>query len=109
MESIFTELAATSSRLEKEAILKKHHANETLKRVLFLALDPYTQFYIRKIPQYEQIGNTDIGLEESLNQLHLLSSRTITGNAAIGHLKNVLCNLPAEKAKVIERIIEKDL
>jgi len=50
MESIFLELANTSSRLEKEAILKKHHANETLKRVLFLALDPYTQFYIRKIP-----------------------------------------------------------
>jgi len=31
MESIFTELAATSSRLEKEAILKKHHANETFE------------------------------------------------------------------------------
>lgn len=109
MESIFIELAATNSRLEKEAILQKHHANETFKRVLFLALDPYTQFYIRKIPQYEQIGNTDIGIEESLNQLYLLSSRTVTGNAAIGHLKNVLSNLPAEKAKVIERIIEKDL
>jgi ATP-dependent DNA ligase len=38
-----------------------------------------------------------------------LHSRTVTGNAAIEHLRNILSNLPPEKAKVIERIIQKDL
>lgn len=102
-------LAANASRNFKIEQLQTHSDNVTLREVIRLALDPFTQFYIRKIPQYKQIENYDIGLEEALKQLHLLHSRTVTGNAAIEHLRNILCNLPADKAKVIERIIQKDL
>lgn len=111
MESIFTELAATSSRLEKEAILKKHHANETLKRVLFLALDPYTQFYIRKIPVYipNFTERFSMPLSGALENLDKIINRDVTGNAAIQHLKDILESVLADDAKVIERIIEKDL
>ena len=49
---ILKELEATSSRLEKEAILKREQNNALLKQVFFLAYDPFTQFYIRKIPSY---------------------------------------------------------
>jgi hypothetical protein len=38
-----------------------------------------------------------------------LSSRVVTGNAAIEHLRNILCNIPEHSAKVIERVIAKDL
>jgi len=111
MESIFLELANTSSRLEKEAILKKHHANETLKRVLFLALDPYTQFYIRKIPGYTPnfTERFAMPLSSALESLDKIINRDVTGNAAIQHLKNILESVLADDAKVIERIIEKDL
>lgn len=110
MNSIFVDLANTSSRLEKEAILKKHHADETLKRVLFLALDPYTQFYIRRIPPYKTgVVKTKLTLEEALYELEKLSSRTLTGNAAFLHLHWILESLPGDDALVIERIIEKDL
>lgn len=111
MESIFLELANTSSRLEKEAILKKHHANETLKRVLFLALDPYTQFYIRKIPGYTPnfTERFAMSLSGALESLDKIINRDVTGNAAIQHLKNILESVLADDAKVIERIIEKDL
>ena len=111
MESIFTELAATSSRLEKEAILKKHHANETLKCVLFLALDPYTQFYIRKIPVYipNFTERFSMPLSGALENLDKIINRDVTGNAAIQHLKDILESVLADDAKVIERIIEKDL
>jgi ATP-dependent DNA ligase len=111
MESIFLELANTSSRLEKEAILKKHHANETLKRVLFLALDPYTQFYIRKIPGYSPNLTERFAtpLAGGLDNLDKIINRDVTGNAAIQHLKNILESVLADDAKVIERIIEKDL
>jgi len=107
--SILNELESTSSRLEKEAILKREQHNVLLKRVFFLAYDPFTQFYIRKIPTYKQIPNYDISLEEALNQLDLLSGRVVTGNAAIEHLRNILCNIPEHSAKVIERVIAKDL
>ena len=110
MESIFTELAATSSRLEKEAILKRHLTDLTLRRVLFLALDPYTQFYIRRIMPYKTgVRNTHLTLDQALVELEKLSSRTLTGNAAFYHLHWILESLLADDAKVIERVIEKDL
>jgi ATP-dependent DNA ligase len=109
VNSVFEQLAKTSSRLEKEAILTANKDNDVLRQVCFLALDPFTNFYIRKIPKYK----TDVGpyfvLQEALEDLTVLSSRERTGNAAIEHLTEILENLEPEDAKVIERVIEKDL
>lgn len=110
MEFIFSALAATTKRLAKEAILKKHLTDLTLRRVLFLALDPYTQFYIRRIPPYKTgVRNTSLTLVQALDELEKLSSRTLTGNAAFQHLQWILESVKSDDAKVIERIIEKDL
>lgn len=110
VNQIFEQLAATTSRLEKEAILKEHLADLTLRKVLFLALDPYTQFYIRRIMPYKTgVRNTHITLTQALDELEKFSSRTLTGNAAFHHLHWILESLDADDAKVIERVIEKDL
>ncbi len=106
--NIFEQLANDNSRLAKEAILVKNKNNETLKRVFYLALDPFIQFYIRKIPSYDFVAESKT-LEQALDDLSLLSSRTVTGNNAISHLRNVLSNLSKENAKIIERVIAKDL
>ncbi len=107
---ILNELAATSSRLEKEAILKREQSNELLKKVFFLAYDPFTQFYIRKIPVYQR-NETEhaASLEGLLPGLETLSSRRATGNAGIYHLQTMLEALNAKDAEVLERIIGKDL
>lgn len=113
MDSIFRALANTSSRIEKECILRQHLTDPTLKRVLFLALDPFTQFYIRKIPNYipgpASINRSTMMLEGALDNLEQISKRVVTGNAAINHLKMILESVTADDAYVIERIIEKDL
>jgi ATP-dependent DNA ligase len=44
-----------------------------------------------------------------LESLDKIINRDVTGNAAIQHLKNILESVLADDAKVIERIIEKDL
>jgi hypothetical protein len=110
---ILNEIAATPSRNEKEAILRREKDNELLKRVFFLAYDPFTQFYIRKIPKYETKLRIDfITLDESINGvsgLAHLSSRTFTGNAGINHLQFLLSMSSAGDAQVLERIIAKDL
>lgn len=107
---ILNALEATSSRLEKEAILKKNIDNELLKKVIFYALDPYTQFYQRKIPDYKPAKkNQADSLDSVLDSLYNLSSRKVTGNAAIEFLTKLLSSLVADDAKVLERIIEKDL
>lgn len=109
INQIFEDLAANNSRLFKLDYLRQHQDNKLLVQVIKLALDPFTQFYIRKIPQYAQIENTNISLTEALDQLGYLSKRIYTGNKGIEHLRDILCNLPPESAKVIERIIAKDL
>ena len=107
---ILEELRATSSRLEKEAILKKNIKNEVLKRVVFLALDPYTQFYQRKIPKYTPAKKNQADtLDSTLDSLKMLSSRQTTGNEAIVFLTKLLSSLTEDDAKVLECVIQKDL
>jgi DNA ligase-1 len=102
-------VAATPSKNEKIAILAKHKDNAVLQEVIRLTYDPTVNFFIKKIPTYKQIDTTDITLTEAIAQLSLLSSRQVTGNIAIMHLQNILSNLPEEKAKVIAKIVDRDL
>lgn len=110
INTILNELASNNSRLFKEEILNKHKNNDILKQVVFLALDPFTQFYQRKIPPYltPQVQDQE-SLVWAMSQLNVLSSREKTGHAAIDHLQMILSSISSDDAKVIERIIEKDL
>ena len=109
--NVFLEsLAANSSRNFKIEQLSANSDNETLRDVVRLALDPFTQFYQRKIPKYTRgSAENTVKLEEGIDALFDLSQRLVTGNAAIEHLTNILTNLSEDDAKVIERIIAKDL
>jgi hypothetical protein len=104
---ILEDLAANPSRNYKIAKLEEHKDNRVLREVVRLALDPFTQFYIRKIPKYEATGSGC--LMQAMDQLFELSSRIVTGNAAIEHLTQVLTSLSPKNAMVLERIIAKDL
>jgi hypothetical protein len=107
---ILKELEAISSRLEKEAILKREQHNELLKKVFFLAYDPFTQFYIRKIPTYQSARSEQADtLDSVLDSLTVLSNREATGNAGIEFLTKLLSSLVEEDSKVLERVIGKDL
>jgi ATP-dependent DNA ligase len=107
--SIFEQLSSDNSRLAKEAILIKNKNNATLQRVFYLALDPFVQFYIRKIPNYDTKQGFLLSLEEALDNLSILSDRVATGNSAINHLQFILGSVSKEDAKIIERIIAKDM
>lgn len=107
--NILDDLAATSSRNEKIAILKTHRDNKTLQKVFFLTLDPRTQFYIKKIPGYTPEEFGPIAIEWAIDELNKFSSRHHTGNAAVAHLTYILSHLTEDNAEVIERIIQRDL
>ena len=104
---ILEDLAANPSRNYKIAKLQEYENNKVLREVVRLALDPFTQFYIRKIPKYEATGSGC--LLQAMDKLFELSSRLVTGHAAIEHLTQVLESLSPTNAKVLERIIAKDL
>lgn len=109
---ILQELEANPSRNFKIELLTQNKDNELLKEVCELALSPMIQFHQRKIPKYEpntfllSDDNLDWAIQELVEQL---ASRKITGNNAITHLEFILENVTANNAKVVERIIQKDL
>ena len=109
MNQFFTEVASDNSRIFKTAALMEHKNDTLLREVVRLALDPFTQFYQRKIPAYTTNHTLGCSLQWGIDSLYELSSRSRTGNAAIDHLKFVLTSLTADDAKVIERIIDKSL
>ena len=110
INKIFDTLAADASRNFKIDFLKTHKDNDVLKRVILLALDPFTQFYIRKIPSYTPAASNQADtLDSVLSSLAMLSSRQVTGNAAIDYLTKLLSSLTEDDAKVVEKIISKDL
>jgi hypothetical protein len=108
INAFLNDLAANPSRNYKIEQLEKHVDNETLREVIRLALCPFTQFYQRKIPKYTSDG-TNANIEAILPALYDLSSRQVTGGAAIEYLRMLLTSLNPDDAKVLERIIDKSL
>jgi hypothetical protein len=109
LNAFFNELAGNPSRLFKTAKLQENEGNELLREVIRLALDPFTQFYQRKIPEYTPNTGNTASLSAILPGLFDLSHRLVTGHAAIHHLQIMLEAVSEDDAKVIERIIKKDL
>ena len=110
LNAFFEQLAANPSRNYKIEQLEANRDNATLREVVRLALDPFTQFYIRKIPKYTpNTSGHGASIASMLPALYELRERVVTGNAAIDHLKTVLEALKEDDAKVMERIIQKDL
>jgi hypothetical protein len=108
--TFLTKLAANPSRNYKTDELKAQASNSTLKEVVRLALDPFTQFYQRKIPSYAyKNGGAPLPLVDALKELAKLSERQVTGHAAIAFLSDLLSCVQPDDAKVIECIIQKDL
>jgi ATP-dependent DNA ligase len=110
INSLIETLAADNSRNFKIDYLRSNSDNELLKKVIVLALDPFVNFYIRKIPNYvsAQPNQADT-LDSVLDSLEMLSSRKVTGNAGIEYLTKLLSSVTEDDGKVIERIIGKDL
>jgi len=108
--AVLEKLASNNSRNFKIETLTAYKDDELLKTVIQLALDPFVNFYQRKIPKYTpaQPNQADT-LSAVIPSLHQLSSRQVTGNAAIEYLTKLLSSLTADDAKVLERIVLKDL
>ena len=106
---IIQEIKADSSKNAKIAILTKHKDNELLQKVLVACYNPYTQYYIRKIPAYTTVAKAKITLDEAIDALKPLTERTYTGHASIEYLTDLLASLPADDAQIIERVIKKSM
>ena len=78
LNSFFESLASNNSRNFKIDQLNANSDNEVLREVVRLALDPFTQFYIRKIPTYTPNKGKGISLKFALDSIGDLSKRLVT-------------------------------
>lgn len=107
--SILDEIAATSSRNEKEAIIRKNVGNELLRRVFRMAYDPQLNFYMRKVP-VQETHSGDKTLSQGLDYIErMLALREITGNDAKTAVAELLWALSEDDATVLTRVLKKDL
>lgn len=109
INKLFETLASDNGRKFKEDLLSQHSSNETLKRVVKLALDPTINFYIKKIPAEWHVPGM-MSLDDALDFLeHRLAKRVVTGDAARDELAKVLGLVGDDEAEVIKKIISRDL
>jgi hypothetical protein len=108
----FAHLRSNNSRLFKEAEVMSRKDDLLLRDIFIAGLDPYTNYWIRKIPDYKisEFGGSDCyDLRMALDGLKVLSSREKTGHAGIAHLKNLLENMEENwMPEIIEYIINGD-
>ena len=108
--SILDRVGADNSRKHKETVLKANANNSLLKHVALAAYDPFVNYWIIKIPEAENsAGLAGCDLAWALSQVESIKNREVTGNAALMHLKKILCSVSPEDAEVVRRIIGRDL
>lgn len=113
---IIRQLKSESSKNVKIEILEEHKDNLLLQNVLYAALDPYTNYYMKKLPDYTpcEYVDDDLGLPVSLKDtmdlvLPMLASRDVTGHDALDLVAGALGDMTAEDADVFCRILKKNL
>jgi len=99
-------LAATPGKKDKLEIIKTFDAFD--KDLAKLALDPTISYYIAKLDPPATSGECRLG-EDELDLLSNLSSRSVTGDAALRSVTVHLANLDCDDAEVLRRVILKDL
>lgn len=107
---ILEALESTSSRIEKEAILRGLTPEEEslFKRVCEMAYSPTIDYYIRKYDR-SSINEGTLTLEEAMDELGLVVDREVTGNAAKQLLELLDLELNTDDAEVLWRIVQRDL
>jgi hypothetical protein len=107
---ILKELENEPGRNAKLDILHENKDNDLLRRVMSLALNPFVNYYQRKIPAFTaaKVNQAD-SLSYALDSLQMLSGRQVTGHDAIAYLQKLLSSLTSEDSEVLKRVVLKDL
>ena len=99
-------IANSPKKTDKERLLKEYACDE-LQRVLKAAYDPRINYYIKKVPS---VTHGDDNFNEYVWMLlESLSSRRVTGNAALDLVAEALSQLNIESQELLSRIIKRDL
>lgn len=101
-------IAATSSKNEKQALVK-HYANDDIFRsVLVAAYNPFRTYGLAAFPYRTQFGTGHFNYT-TWAVLDQMVNRKLTGNAAREAVQNEINRLDGGSSELLRRIIKKDL
>lgn len=106
---IIKQLENTGSTKEKQDILADHKEDVLLKEVFRLTYSPTINFYMKRDLHPTYSGQCLLDLEEILLALEKVSSRKLTGNAAIEYVESLLGNTSDYNSYIIQCILKGDL
>lgn len=108
--AILNDIAATSSRNEKEEILARWLSDPFFKQVVSISYDPFITWGVTP-PEVESSGRADFDGENSpvWTLLHGLRTRQITGGEANQLVLETLQRLSPAASQLLWRILSKDL
>ncbi len=111
---ILETIEQTQGSNAKQAILLSHKDNDLLKEIFQLTFDPYTNFYVAKVPKVKRIKNSNNDFDDS-NAIALMSaiksciSKEFRGNAARDVVAKTLEQMTDIEFKWASRIITRKL
>jgi DNA ligase-1 len=108
---ILEKLESNNSRLFKESLLREHKDNETLRRALIMAADPWKNWGVVKYdkPSSNGAGHDDAALVSFMDLLDLLNDRKLTGNKARGAVEGAISVFDEIGQKWTERLLWRNL
>jgi DNA ligase 1 len=113
---ILNQVAGTTKKTEKEAILKANADVPGLSKAFYLAYQPTINFYTKTVPPFLPNTGASVfdeerpGLPEALNLLEtVIAGRKLTGGAASKYIGNLLSQVSPDDAEVIKRVVLRDL
>jgi DNA ligase-1 len=108
--NVLNDIAATSSRNEKERILEDAISDPFFQEVVKFAYDPFITFGLTP-PKVESEGDKhfDINSTRIWALLYALRDRAITGNEAKDTVLKTMMTLSPSSAELLWRILAKDL
>ena len=103
------EIAGTSSKTGKEALVAKHGTDGSFIAVLEAALNPFKTYGIAKRPDILHRGDLREFTSDTWDLLRKLESRELTGNLARETLSSEMSRMTIKSAELLWRIVSKDL
>ena len=109
---ILEALESDNSRLFKEALLREHSSNETLRRALVMAADPWKNWGVikyDKVDFFGSHGHGDVMLNTFMDLLDDLNDRKMTGSRARGAVEGSISAFDELGKKWVERLLWRNL
>jgi DNA ligase-1 len=109
---ILEKLESDNSRLFKEALLREHSDNQTLRRVLVMAADPWKNWGVikyDKVDFFGSHGHDDTMLGVFMDLLDALNDRKMTGSKARGTVEGTISAFDDLGKKWVERLLWRNL